>query len=57
MRSDFEPKAIRKAKAKLQKELMQAESYREEYKTYRQRLSKPSLIGHLAALVRRLKLF
>jgi len=43
MRSDFEPKAIKKAKSVLQKHLDAVEKHRQTNDTYRKELFKPSL--------------
>ena len=43
MRSDFEPKALKKAKRVLQKHLEAVEKHRQTNDTYRKELFKPSL--------------
>lgn len=51
MRSDFEPKAIKKAKQVLQKHLNAAEQYQHTNEVYRKEVFKPSLLERVKRLL------
>jgi len=55
MRSDFEPKALQKAKEALQKHLEAAQKHKETNENYRRKIFKPSLWERIKRLLKSLK--